>query len=200
VYPYVEWRDRQTRGHDSVNNDRLRNNGELNVWLRHRRGGGRNPDGMVAGVTGFDSKARYVAMLAMVVMVAIVVVRVVMIVQDMGRRAVVMIVVVRGRSVLMFGMLVPTVRMHVRRRDRARRDGHDKRKHERPETAHEHESTTNSSEERQTPDHPSHDCAAMAAPGRQRAILPKDPLQELVAGLSASSRPLGGCRACCDGK
>lgn len=100
---------------------------------------------MVARVAGFDSRARDVTIVVIVVMrVAGVlrVMRVVMIVRGSGRSAVMMLVAMRRRSVLVVGVLVPAVRMHVRRRCRGRTDGHDHREHEGQGATHDHESTT----------------------------------------------------------
>lgn len=106
---------------------------------------------MVARVAGFDSRARDVTIVVVAVIVVmrvagvvrvVRVVRVVMIVRGSDRSAVMMLVAVRRRSVLMLGVLVPAVRMHVRRRCRGRTDGHDHREHERQGATHDHESTT----------------------------------------------------------
>ena len=77
---------------------------------------------MVARIAGFEAAARNVGP---------VFVRVVMRERESGRRAVVMLVAVRGRSVLMLGVIVPAaVRMHMRRRNRGGRDRDDQRKQE----------------------------------------------------------------------
>jgi hypothetical protein len=87
---------------------------------------------VLAGITALDSECK----------LAIVAVRVVRVVRGDGRRRVMIVVAVRRRSVLMLGMLVWAVRMHVRRRDRGRRDRDDHRKHVVQEATHDDESTT----------------------------------------------------------
>lgn len=101
--------------------------------LRQGRDRARNPDRVIAGITGFDADAGDVCN---------VLVRVVMIVRGSRGRAVVMLVPVRSRSVLVFGMIVPVVCMYVRRRNRGRTDRHGQRKYEGQHTTHENESTT----------------------------------------------------------
>jgi hypothetical protein len=133
VYAYVEGRERKPCWCNRRDNDQTRKNGKRHMYLRHRRDGARNPDCVIAGITGFDADARKVSN---------VLVRVVVIVRGSRGGAVVMLVPVRGRPVLVFGMIVPAVCVDVRRRDGGRTDRHDQRKRQRQQTTHEDESTT----------------------------------------------------------
>jgi hypothetical protein len=106
VHAYIERREPKPCWCNRRNDDQTRKNGKLHVCLRHRRDRARNPDRVIAGITGFDADAGDVSN---------VLVRVVVIVGGSSGRAVMMLVPVRGRSVLVFGMIVPAVCMDVRR-------------------------------------------------------------------------------------
>jgi hypothetical protein len=133
VHAHVKRGVRKTCWYGRGNDDWSRKHGKVHVCLRHRCSCAGNPDRVVTRITGFDADAREVFLVLVSVVIGV---------RESGRRAVVMLVGVRGRPVLMLGVIVPSIGMHMRRRDRGRRDRDAYRKHKGQKPTHDDESTT----------------------------------------------------------
>jgi hypothetical protein len=106
---------------DGLHDDRSGKHSQVQVALRDWRVPRRNPDRVAAGVARLEMGDGCVPIVLEDVAVIVI--------HRMGP-GVLMIVEVRGRPVLMFGMIVSAVRMHVQRRHRSRRGGDGECKHE----------------------------------------------------------------------